>query len=230
MLVPAVSSLAVDALRLNGLAALGTCTARLPVMRAAGLDAPTLSFLAAATTSAAAAAAAAGPTSRALHPLLDRASWSLFLPSALVLSLWTATSSAGNDVPALGDDASWVQRFLPMAVAFACGTVGSLVGGRVSFAAATRWFPGYDRSHVALVTASLTASYIGGTVNYFETANVLTGGFGDAGKAALVKLVACVAFSASSLRWRSSRVTSSTRACSSSLPHCNLWPITPSVR
>ena len=167
---------------LNAVVGLSDVVQRTPLL-AKKLDTATISFLAASSVGQFCAAS--------IHPVLDNAAWSIFLQSALVLGLWAGENV--NDTVNVTTKATSIQwiNYMPMMMAFVFGTIGSLLGGFVSFHVAKTLFPGYDLGHSSLVAASLTASYVGGTVNFFETASLL-GGFSTIAKTKLLKLVAGV--------------------------------------
>ena len=179
----AVASQALPLLRdfgmLNAIVGVSNVVQRTPLAKK--LDTATISFLAASSVGKLCS----------IHPVLDNAAWSIFLQSALVLGLWAGENM--NDAGHVTTESSsnrWIN-YLPMLLAFAFGTIGSLLGGFVSFHVATTLFPSYDMSHSSLIAASLTASYVGGTVNFFDTASLL-GGFSTVAKTKLLKLVAGV--------------------------------------
>ena len=164
---------------LNALVGLSHVAQRVPFAKK--LDTATISFL---------AASSAGQYC-SIHPILDNAAWSIFLQSALVLGLWAGENiDAAVNIKTEAKNIQWTN-YLPMLLAFSFGTIGSLVGGFASFHIATTLFPSYDMSHSSLVAASLTASYVGGTANFFDTASLL-GGFSTVAKTKLLKLVAGV--------------------------------------
>ena len=167
---------------LNAVVGLSDVVQRTPLL-AKKLDTATIAFLAASSVGQFCAAS--------IHPVLDNAAWSIFLQSALVLGLWAGENV--NDTVNVTTKATSIQwiNYMPMMMAFVFGTIGSLLGGFVSFHVAKTLFPGYDLGHSSLVAASLTASYVGGTVNFFETASLL-GGFSTIAKTKLLKLVAGV--------------------------------------
>ncbi|KAJ1436500.1 hypothetical protein B484DRAFT_416855 [Ochromonadaceae sp. CCMP2298] len=109
---------------------------------------------------------------------IDNAAWRLFLPSSLFLSIIGSSALApeggdGSGGVGSGDGAGmFVQP--SMLIAFLLGTIGSILGGYLSYHVATY----LSRSRGARINFSscatcLTASYIGGTANFFETAAAL---------------------------------------------------------
>jgi uncharacterized membrane protein len=111
--------------------------------------------------------------------------WSTLLPASLALLLLslssTATASATGDVttkkdqPPNTDSAARVVRDL--ALPFGLASVGSIAGCLLSFFLC-RAFPGVcglSGPDAAQAAACLTASFIGGSVNFFATAAVLAG-------------------------------------------------------
>lgn len=172
-----------DFAKLNALAAFGNVIESSSIGRSLAVDAATVSF----------AAASARFGSQSIHPILENASWGIFLQSSLVLGLWAsgAKNAEVRGPQQSSESGGIVRRFVPMLAAFAFGTIGSVLGGFCSYYVATMLAPGCDLSQIALISSALCASYIGGTINYFETASLL-GGFVDVNKSKLIKLVAGV--------------------------------------
>jgi len=93
--------------------------------------------------------------------------WSNILIASLVVSMLGSDSSS-DGVPSRAPNA------LPMLVSFISGIVGSFMGAIFAFNVVKR-FCGVNIqvSDLAICASCLTASYIGGTSNFFETANAL---------------------------------------------------------
>jgi uncharacterized membrane protein len=111
-----------------------------------------------------------------LNSALSSASWSLILPASVILSLWNQKSfNLRQDVKKILEDAS------SMLVSFGFGTIGSLLGSIIGIFATQACFPNQiliQSDGWKVLAACLTSSYIGGTVNYFETASaILSNGF-----------------------------------------------------
>lgn len=109
----------------------------------------------------------------ALNSLLSSASWSLILPASVILSIWNQKSfDLREDVRKIVKDAS------AMLVAFGFGTIGSVLGSIIGIMATQAAFPNQiliQSDGWKVLAACLTSSYIGGTVNYFETASSILG-------------------------------------------------------
>ena len=102
--------------------------------------------------------------------IIQKLAWSSFLQSSVVLNVFGTEKVDWKTLQSL--------PILECMVAFLFSSIGSLFGGFVSYLSVARII---DASHSSLslsslraVTASLTASYIGGTANFFEVASVLT--------------------------------------------------------
>ena len=73
------------------------------------------------------------------------------------------------------------QHFLPMLVSFLLGCLGSILGCLAGFCLASR-MPSAVIEHLKVCTACITASFIGGTVNFFEVAVALNSMQGELGR------------------------------------------------
>ena len=110
-----------------------------------------------------------------LHPILEQASWTVVLQTALILGVWAsrsriqqigATNPSGTRITAV--------KIVPMLVAFALGCIGTMLGSFCGVKCATRFASRGTSSSVWPIAAScLAASYTGGTANFFEVANLL---------------------------------------------------------
>ena len=94
--------------------------------------------------------------------------WSNALIASLVISmLGTNSSSTDDSTPSTATNA------VPMLVSFITGTIGSFIGSIVAFNIVKKFSHNILVSDLAVCAGCLAASYIGGTSNFFETANVL---------------------------------------------------------
>ncbi|KAL7435580.1 hypothetical protein ACHAXM_004721 [Skeletonema potamos] len=111
------------------------------------------------------------PTDHLLYNLC----WSIFLPSSLVFAL-LSTPSASEKLTCSGSSQSSNKAtknsnnsILGMAIPFAAGSIGSILGCCVSFFL----IKFHDAKATAILAGCLCASYIGGTVNFFAAAKIL---------------------------------------------------------
>lgn len=95
--------------------------------------------------------------------LVDDLSWQYSLPVSLVASIISSKTST---------DLLGLTQLVPMFIAFIMGSLGSVLGG-LTFGCIIRCFTSSQQAVNAGVASSLIASYIGGTVNFYETASVL---------------------------------------------------------
>lgn len=114
------------------------------------------------------------PTDHALYNLC----WSIFLPSSLVFALLSTPSASekltgsafSSSLKQSSDKATNVNRsILGMAIPFAAGSIGSILGCCASFFLIKL----HDVKATAILAGCLCASYIGGTVNFFAAAKIL---------------------------------------------------------
>lgn len=148
------------------------------------IDSGTISFLLASVLNSVA------PALCKLDPGADGLAWSHFLQSALVLGLWSIGSSRAKSATSF-NSRQWIAPF----VVFLIGTFGSIIGGYLGFHAAGHSLnlvnKHFTLDSLSILSACLTASYIGGTVNFFETAKILGANTSET-KKALLNLVAGV--------------------------------------
>lgn len=128
----------------------------------------------------------AGPINSAIMQhsgVIDYCGWKLCLPASLALSVFGTTREInGSDAFRHSPISSaWGVRWA-MLGAFLLGSLGSLVGGYLSYITASRiavlvsnGVPNASSSGIdyAACAACLASSYIGGTANFFETASAL---------------------------------------------------------
>jgi len=119
------------------------------------------------------------PTDHMLYDLC----WSIFLPSSLVFALLSTSSSVSEkdslSGPSSASSSSSLKQssgatnvnssILGMAVPFAAGSIGSVIGCCASFFL----IKFHDIEATAILAGCLCASYIGGTVNFFAAAKIL---------------------------------------------------------
>ena len=142
------------------------------------IDAPTLSFF----FSAALSLIPSMKLDSAISTALQVAAWQLFLQASLILSIF----SSPRMVNTTGDDYEEERRkkylLVPTLFAFLLAALGSFVGGFISFVliqnpkiASLPFIKITEslKSTLVPITSSLTASYIGGTANYFEVSDLL---------------------------------------------------------
>ena len=110
------------------------------------------------------------------HALYDVA-WTTFLPASLALLLLSEGSSSSS--PRVENSSKDTRRLVAqtiqrVALPFAIGSIGSLVGCVGSFLVCRRyptlWLSPAD---AAVAGGCLSASYIGGSVNFFATARIM---------------------------------------------------------
>ena len=167
------------ALKLNAFCAVG-----LKLENQLRVDSGTLSFV------AASAATSFAPTLIGLDARFEGLAWTYFLQSALVLGLWAGKSQSSRRVEKING-----RKWIPILAVFLFGIVGSTLGGYVGFQTA-KLSPEvigglFSKNSLRILSACLTASYIGGTVNFFETAKIV-GATGSESMRSLVNLVAGV--------------------------------------
>ena len=105
------------------------------------------------------------------HPLYNLC-WTLFLPASLALLL--ISSSDNNTTESTLNDPRTVETVKTVAIPFFVGSIGSILGCVTSFLICRKWPSLWLSPQNALMAAScLCASYIGGSVNFFATANLL---------------------------------------------------------
>ena len=179
-------SLLNGALKLNAVYAVGSI-----LEKSVKIDRGTLSFLlASASTSFA-------PNFSRIDGRLESLAWTYFLQSALVLGLWagkTRSLPIDKNVKKAGRKLNG-KKWIAILIAFLLGTLGSAVGGYFGFQMA-KLAPevmnkSLSKDILRILSACLTASYIGGTVNFFETAKIY-GIFGGEKTKNFVNLVAGV--------------------------------------
>jgi len=114
--------------------------------------------------------------------VIDYCGWKLCLPASLALSVFgTTRENNSSDAFHHSPSSAWGVRWA-MLGAFLLGSLGSIVGGYLSYIAASRidgivsnGVPNASSSGIdyAACAACLASSYIGGTANFFETASAL---------------------------------------------------------
>lgn len=121
------------------------------------------------------------------HVLYDWC-WSVFLPASLVFALLSSSSKATeSDEFSIDDRANTTKQCLQgMALPFFIGSIGSIVGCIASFSLIkfpmTPTLTTSPQVASAILAGCLCASYIGGTVNFFAAAKILTPLLGDGGE------------------------------------------------
>jgi len=118
------------------------------------------------------------------HYLYDLC-WTTFLPASLAFLLLggpsndttTTTLRSGHDAALSGSPIQRNAIIRNVGVSFLFGSIGSILGCMSSFFV-FRTFPslGLAQHEAAVAASCLCASFIGGTVNFFATANVIGGG------------------------------------------------------
>ena len=165
------------ALKLNALFAVGA-----QLENKLRVDSGTLSFLAASATTYFV------PTLVNFDVKFEGLAWTYFLQSALVLGLWAGESRSPRRIEKINR-----RKWIPILVVFLIGSLGSAIGGFLGFHAA-KLSPDvcsglFREDSLRVLSACLTASYIGGTVNFFETAKI-AGATRSESMRSLVNLVA----------------------------------------
>mmetsp|Transcript_6099 Transcript_6099/g.6248 ORF Transcript_6099/g.6248 Transcript_6099/m.6248 type:complete len:479 (-) Transcript_6099:635-2071(-) len=168
------------ALKLNGLVAIGSLLEKKHVFSQLNIDSCTLSFLLASTCSNFLPTAAT-----VLDPRLEVLGWSYLLQGALICGLWAGKSKFGPELQKSSPTSSSWKKWIPTIAVFLIGSFGSLIGGLLGFHAAQS--SSISRDSLSILSACLTASYIGGTVNFFETSKSL-GATGSTLKRLLVNM------------------------------------------
>jgi hypothetical protein len=125
------------------------------------LDSSLLSFLISSLLSNHRATQAKASSSSSSY--IDGLAWSIFLPASLVLNIWSEKQDRSESTAP-----TTTSSHIPMLVAFAFGCIGTFMGSILSGSVIGRL-----RAGLAQAAGCLAASYIGGTANFFETANIL---------------------------------------------------------
>ncbi len=95
--------------------------------------------------------------------------WSNVLIASLVIGMLGSSTSSDDD-----GAQTTAMNVIPMLVSFISGIIGSFVGSIVAFNIVKKFCSANILvSDLAICAGCLTASYIGGTSNFFETANIL---------------------------------------------------------
>jgi Protein of unknown function (DUF819) len=169
------------ALKLNAVLAISSKLEKLPFLSKLQIDSGTLSFMLGSACSSIA------PNTFRLDPRFDEFGWTLCLQSALILGLWRANSKSS-----IFSKEAKSKKWIAILAAFLIGTLGSAVGGYLGYySVASQRNVFLSEGSLSVLAACLTASYIGGTVNFFETAKIL-GVASCEVKKSLVNLVAGV--------------------------------------
>jgi len=116
------------------------------------------------------------------HVLYDWC-WTIFLPASLVFALLSSSTSnvqledSESQPPSFTDSHVTRKCLQGMAIPFLIGSIGSLLGGVLSFFSVA--MPSSSASSVkyttnAILAGCLSASYIGGTINFFAAGKILT--------------------------------------------------------
>lgn len=113
-------------------------------------------------------------------PFLKKAAWTNILQSTLVLGMWESAVLVRKDEKKQVIYAD-TQHFLPMFVSFLLGCIGTITGTLAGYTLASS-FPSINKSNLAVFATCLTASFIGGTVNFFEVAVSLHAIHGELGR------------------------------------------------
>lgn len=110
-----------------------------------------------------------------LHPFYDLC-WNIFLPGSLAFLLLSSSSNENHgDRNASINNVQVAETVKRVAVPFVIGSIGSILGCIASFLICQRWQTLWLPPTSAGVAAScLCASYVGGSVNFFATANLLS--------------------------------------------------------
>jgi len=104
-----------------------------------------------------------------LPPLLTDAAWTIFLQSSLILGIWSKYDQFRNQ-----SIRNFLQSNVSMLIAFVFGCIGSYIGGYLGFTIASLFV--HHSQHMMklkMIASCITASYIGGTANFFETSELL---------------------------------------------------------
>ena len=100
-----------------------------------------------------------------INQLIEKISWTYFLQSALCLSVWN-NQIVNTPEPYLS--------IVPMIISFLFGSLGTIIGGYLAYHILhSNLCYGLNPSMVAICTSSLTASYTGGTANFYEVVSLL---------------------------------------------------------
>lgn len=153
------------ALKLNGLVTIGSLLEKKGVFSQLNIDSCTLSFLLASSCSNFLPKAVT-----ALDPRLE-VGWSYLLQGALICGLWSGKSKFTQELQNDSHLSSSWKEWIPIISVFLIGSFGSLVGGFLGFHVAQS--SSISKDSLSILSACLTASYIGGTVNFFETSKSL---------------------------------------------------------
>lgn len=152
-------------LKLNALVAIGSLLEKKTELN---MDSSTLSFLLASSCSTIV------PKLATLDPRIESLGWSYFLQGALICGLWAGKAKSAPELLKHPIKSRSWKEFIPVIAVFLIGCLGSLVGGFLGFhVVSSITVPSVGKDSLSILSACLTASYIGGTVNFFETAKSL---------------------------------------------------------
>jgi uncharacterized membrane protein len=145
-----------------------------------------------------------------VHPLYDLC-WTIFLPASLTLLLL-----ARNEMPIItennisttsllaNDETSIAACIKRVSVPFVVASLGSLLGCWTSYQCA-RTFHWFSPDNAKSATACLSASYVGGSVNFFATARLINANaelLGSLATADLLTMALYFTFLSISLDWK----------------------------
>ena len=109
-------------------------------------------------------------SSSILPKWIEVAAWEVFLQASLILGLWNNNDSNNTSNSNSNSSSSITLKSIPFGYAFIMGCIGSLLGGLISYKYKhSSIYNILSPSVIAACTACLVSSYIGGTVNFFET-------------------------------------------------------------
>ena len=112
-----------------------------------------------------------------INPILNTSAWTIFLQSSLILSIWN-----NFDYFKKQKVKDFYKSNITILIAFLFGTIGSIIGSILGYYTSILYIKltssNIITSHISLqlklIASCICSSYIGGSANYFETAELLT--------------------------------------------------------
>lgn len=124
---------------------------------------------------------ATGTQNVLLSPVITEAAWTIFLQSSLILGIWSKYDQFQNQ-----SIQRFIQSNISILIAFILGSFGSYIGGFIGFTVASMYVKhstilsrinniasSAAIIQLKMIASCITASYIGGTANFFETSDLL---------------------------------------------------------
>eukprot|EP01041_Mallomonas_annulata_P003286 gene3286-6510_t len=128
-------------------------------------------------------------SSSSLHPgfhipsWLEKIAWMNFLQSTLSLGIWSTNTAEQTENPN-----TITKNIIPMILAFIFGSIGTFLGAIISYSIVSNFIPKDLLEVTKICCGCLSASYIGGTANFFEVGYILNKKYQNSSK--LLNIVA----------------------------------------